>query len=272
DYLDVYLIHFISAGNWGEIKERKIIAEFEKFRAEGLIRAIGFSYHGSLPAFRDILAYYPWDMCQVQQNLLDVDKEVTAEAIRLAGDKGCALVIMEPLRGGGLAVGPPPVMEIYERAAPGRGAVEWAFRHVLDYPAVSTVLSGMTTPEQLRENIAVFSRPDIGPNCLSAAEKDALRRVKEVYESLAAVPCTNCEYCLPCPQNVNIPDVFDMYNEGVMFGAFDQPKRKYMFTVAAGQDASRCADCGECAPKCPQSIPISQTLAAAHEALRGWIE
>jgi predicted aldo/keto reductase-like oxidoreductase len=211
-------------------------------------------------------------MCQVQQNLLDVDKEVTAEAIHLARAKGCALVVMEPLRGGGLAVAPPPVREIYAQAAPGRSAAEWAFRHVLYYPAVSTVLSGMTTPEQLRENIEIFSRPDTGPGCLNAAEKEALRRVKETYESLTAVPCTECEYCLPCPQKIRIPDIFAMYNEGMMFGAFDQPKRRYMFLTNAGRDASGCVACGACAEKCPQSIPISQTLALAHAALRGWIE
>ncbi|MDR0433974.1 MAG: 4Fe-4S dicluster domain-containing protein, partial [Gracilibacteraceae bacterium] len=157
-------------------------------------------------------------------------------------------------------------------AAPGRSAVEWAFRHVLDYPAVSTVLSGMTTMEQLRENIDIFSQQDAGPGSLAPGEKEALRRVKETYESLIAVDCTGCGYCLPCSQNVNIPEIFDMYNEGMMFGAFDQPKRRYMFLTGAGRDASRCTDCGGCAEKCPQSIPVSRTLAAAHEALRGWIE
>jgi predicted aldo/keto reductase-like oxidoreductase len=271
-YLDVYLIHNIQQPHWEAIKKRDIIGEYEKFRAEGLIRAIGFSYHGGLPAFRDILSFYPWDMCQIQQNLIDVDREATEEGIRLAGDKGTALVIMEPLRGGSLANPPGAVRAIYDEYPVKRRAVEWAFRHVINYPQVSTVLSGMTTLEQLKENIEIFSRPDAAAGCLTDGEKGILARVKAKYESLASVPCTACEYCLPCSQGVKIPDVFARYNDGVMFGTFEPARRQYYFMAKTKQDASLCIACGECAEKCPQRIAIPGQLAAAHEALKGWIE
>jgi predicted aldo/keto reductase-like oxidoreductase len=271
-YIDVYLIHNIQAAAWEEIKRRKIIDEYEKFRAEGLIRAIGFSYHGGASAFRDILAYYPWDMCQIQQNFLDTDKEATAEAISLAGKKGTALVIMEPLRGGGLATPPPSVKALYENFPKKRAPVEWAFRHLINYPEVSTILSGMTTLEQLKENIEIFSRPDAVPGCLSREEKDILLRAKAEYESLASVPCTACEYCLPCPSGVDIPGVFSRYNAGIMFRNFDQPKRSYMFLSSAGRGASKCIACGACEKKCPQHIGVIENLKVSHEALQGWIE
>jgi predicted aldo/keto reductase-like oxidoreductase len=271
-YIDVYLIHNIQAATWEEIKKRKIIEEYEKFKAEGLIRAIGFSYHGLFPAFKEVLSFYDWDMCQVMQNLIDVDKEVTAEAISIAGEKGCALVIMEPLRGGGLATPPPPVRAIYDNYPVKRSPVEWAFRHVLDYPQVSTILSGVSTLEQLKEDIEIFSKPDALPYCLSEAEKDILRQVKARYESLASIRCTACEYCLPCPQGVRIPEVFTKYNDGIMFGNFDQPRRGYYFQTNAKQDASRCVACGACEKKCPQHLEIIKDLKTAHEALRGWIE
>lgn len=271
-YIDLYLIHNIQQGSWEEIKRRKIIEEFEKFRAEGLIRAIGFSYHGGFPAFKEILSFYPWDMCQVMQNLIDSDKEVTAQAVAAAGEKGCALVIMEPLRGGGLAVPPPAVREIYDEYPVKRSGVEWAFRHLLDYPQVSTILSGVTTLEQLKDNIEIFSKADAVPHCLSAAERDIIARAKAKYESLAAIRCTGCEYCLPCPQGVNIPGVFTKYNDGVMFGNFDQPRRSYFFQTNGKQDASRCVACGACEKKCPQGLGIIKELKTAHEALKGWVE
>jgi predicted aldo/keto reductase-like oxidoreductase len=272
DHIDMYLIHNIQKQTWEETRRRNIMGEYEKFRAEGLIRGIGFSYHGQFPGFKEVLDYYPWDMCQVMQNIIDVDKEVTAGAIEAAGEKGCALVIMEPLRGGGLASPPPPVRAIYEEYPEPRAPVEWAFRHVLDYPQVSTVLSGVTTLEQLQEDIAIFSKPDAGANCLSEPERDILRRVKGAYESLASIRCTACEYCLPCPQGVAIPEVFAKYNDGIMFGAFAQPQRSYSFMVNAKQDASRCVACGACEKKCPQHLEIIKNLKTAHEALRGWIE
>jgi len=272
DYIDVYLIHNINGATWDEIKRREIIREYEKFRDEGMIRAIGFSYHGNFPTFRDVLEYYPWDMCQVQQNLLDVDKEVTAEAITTAGKKGTAVVVMEPLRGGGLVTTPPSVQALYDSYPEKRTAAEWAFRHLINYPEVSCILSGMTTLEQLRENIETFSKPDAVPGCLTGREKEILDRVKAGYESIVSIPCTGCEYCMPCAQGVDIPTIFFRHNEGKMFGNFEQPKRAYMFIGRAGQDAGKCVGCGACEDKCPQHIAIMEQLKIAHESLTGWIE
>ena len=272
DYIDVYLIHNIQAGVWDEIKRRKVYEEYEKFREEGMIKAIGFSYHGGYDTFSDIMNTYDWDMCQVQQNLLDVDQEVPEKAIKLAGEKETALVIMEPLRGGGLVNAPAPVKEVYGSAPVQRPAVEWAFRHLINYPQISTILSGMSTLEQLKDNIEIFSKPDAVPGCLSPEEKDVIARAKKAYESIVTIPCTGCEYCLPCPKGVNIPGVFSRYNDGHMFGAFDQPRRSYMFLGRSGGDATNCVACGACETKCPQHIDIINQLKIAHKALEGWVE
>jgi predicted aldo/keto reductase-like oxidoreductase len=268
-FIDVYLIHNIGERDWEEIKRAGVIEEYEKFRAEGLIGAIAFSYHGNYAAFKRVLDYYDWGMCQIQQNLIDVDREATEEAIRDAGKKGCALVIMEPLRGGNLAVPPAPVKAIYDSSGIRRGAVEWAFRHLLNYPEVSTILSGVSTMEQLKDNIEIFSKPDAVAGALSAEEQDLIVRVRERYLSLKSIPCTGCEYCLPCPQGVNIPQVFGKYNDGVMFGTFEPSRRGYLFQVQGRQDAGLCVRCGVCEQKCPQHIGIIGELARAHETLRG---
>ena len=271
-YIDAYLIHYIGSATWDNIKKNRIIEEYEKIRAEGLIRAIGFSYHGDFPLFKEVLEFYDWDLCQIQQNFIDVDHEVTEEAIRLAGRKGCALVIMEPLRGGGLASPPGRIQALYDAFPVKRSAVEWAFRHVLDYPEVSTVLSGMSTLEQIKENIDIFSKAGAVPHCVSPEERAVLSGVKAAYEAVTGVPCTGCEYCLPCPHGVNIPGVFERFNEGSMFENFDQPKRSYMYMTRQNKDASRCAACGACENKCPQHIRIIDQLKAAHKSMAGWLE
>ncbi|MDL2234948.1 aldo/keto reductase [Christensenellaceae bacterium OttesenSCG-928-L17] len=272
DYLDVYLVHSIGPASWPGIQERKIFEEYEKFRAEGLIRAIGFSYHGPHDTFSEVLSSYDWDMCQVQQNILDINYEATEKAIFDAGKKGVALAIMEPLRGGGLASPPESVREIYNAAPVQRSAVDWAFRHLLNYPEVSVVLSGMSTLAQLKENIEIFSKKDAVSGCLSAEEQAMLTRVREAYESLATVPCTGCEYCMPCPQHVAISSIFQYYNEGVMFDNFSQPQRAYMLLERINGTADHCVSCGDCEAQCPQHIPIAERLKAAHEVLKGWIE
>jgi predicted aldo/keto reductase-like oxidoreductase len=272
NYIDIYLIHNIGASTWEDIKKNKLIEEYEKFRAEGLIKSIGFSYHGKFPCFKEVLEFYDWGMCQMQQNLLDVDKEATEEGIRITGKKGCALVIMEPLRGGSLATAPKRIEAIYNEFPAKRSPVEWAFRHCLDYPEVSTILSGMTTLAQLKENIEIFSKADAVPGCISPKERDIISRVKTAYESVKGVPCTGCGYCLPCPKGVDIPGVFSRYNDGNMFESWAQPSRSYSFAIKQGKDASLCVECGACEKKCPQHIEIIKQLKVAHEALKGWIE
>jgi len=272
DYIDVYLIHNINPSCWAEVQQREIYKEYEKFRDEGMIKAIGFSYHGGAELFPRVLAAYPWDMCQVQQNLLDTDKEVTENSIMLAGQKGCALVVMEPLRGGGLAKAPANVQTLYDEFPIKRSPVEWAFRHLLNYPQVSTILSGVTTMEQLKENIAIFSRPDAVPGCLSEEEKVLLQKVKAAYDAVTTVPCTECEYCMPCQHGVNIPRVFALYNDAVRFENFEPSQRGYWFTVNMGGGVNLCQECGDCNQKCSQGIDVVNQLKTAHQALVGWIE
>lgn len=274
DYIDMYLIHNIQTKDWDAIKQMEVIEEYEKFKSEGLIRGIAFSYHGGFDTFKEILDFYPnWDMCQVQQNLLDYDREVTEAGVLYAEQKQVPVVIMEPLRGGGLASVPKNVQALYDNFSIQRSPVEWAFRYVANYPGVSTILSGVTTMEQLKDNIRIFSSPEIvGADSMTAEEKQLLKDVKVAYESKVAVPCTQCEYCVPCPMGVNIPAVFRGYNLGAMFDAWDNPQRSYMFLRNAEADVSHCIECGICETKCPQHIKIIEELQNAHAKLDGWYE
>ena len=271
-YIDLYLIHGIGGGNWEDVKSNKIIDLYEKFRAEGLIKGIAFSFHGNFETFKDVIEFYDWDMCQVQQNFMDVARECTEEGIRIAGKKDIAIVVMEPLRGGSLATPPDHVKAIYDEYPVKRTGIEWAFRHVINYPEVSSALSGMSTLEQVKQNLEIFAKPDMVANCLSQEEKDIIARVKAAYESVKGVPCTACNYCMPCPQGVQIPSIFGRYNDGNMFGNFNAPKRGYMFITNQKGDASFCTECGECEKKCPQDVKIIKELKTVHEVLGGWKE
>ncbi|MCL2069288.1 MAG: aldo/keto reductase, partial [Oscillospiraceae bacterium] len=272
DHIDFYLMHGLSGENWDNYRRMGFVEQYEQFRSEGMIGHIGFSFHGKLEGFKRIIGDYPWDMCMVQQNMLDMDRECTVGGIQLAADKGIAIVAMEPLRGGGLSGAPAPVKALYDAFPVKRSPVEWAFRHLIDLPGLSCVLSGMTTLDQLKDNIGIISKPDMLPNCLSSDEKQLIKEAKAAYESIVTIPCTTCEYCVPCPNNVNIPRVFSLYNSAMMFGKFDHPRRSYWFARNAGQDASHCTACGECEPKCPQNIKIIEQLKTAHKMLDGWDE
>ncbi|MCL1997320.1 MAG: aldo/keto reductase [Turicibacter sp.] len=272
DYIDIYLLHCVMKPTWSEIQKRKIFEEFEKFKAEGMIKHIGFSYHGQFPTFKEVVERYPWEMCLVQQNLLDVNKETTEEAIFTAHKKGLAVVAMEPLRGGGLAQAPDPVAKLYDNFRIKRTPAEWAFRHLANYPEISSMISGMSNMEQLKENLAIFNQDDLLPNHLQDDEKELIVKAREAYDSIVTIPCTTCNYCVPCPHGVDIPGTFRNYNDGNRFGFFDQVRRSYMFTRNASRGADKCTNCGVCSPKCPQSIDIPKELKVAHEMLDGWNE
>ena len=272
DYIDLYLIHNVNINEWEGVKKLGVVEEYEKFKAEGMIKNIGFSYHGDLDLFKEVMGYYDFSMCQFQYNLLMSDRELPNEGLELAYKKGCAVVVMEPLRGGGLASAPSDVLEVYNRCNIERNPVEWGLRYVIDRPEVSVVLSGMSTLEQLKENIEIFSSHDAVPYCLTENEKQILADARLAYLNRKSIPCTGCEYCIPCPQGVNIPDIFSKYNEGYRFDKFDNARRSYMFSKAAGTDGSHCVACGECLSKCPQEIDIIAEVARAHSVLDGWKE
>ena len=272
DYIDTLLIHGIGPGNWGKIQEWDVLGQFERFREEGLIRTIGFSYHGNFEHYKEVVSAYPWALCLLMHNMLDINREVTAEGLRIAGERGVATTIMEPLRGGGLCYAPTPVAAVYNTAPTKRTPTEWAFRYLANFPAVSSIVSGMSNMDQLKENIALFSQPDMVANHLTPKEETIIVKAREAYESIVTIPCTGCNYCMPCPQNVGIANAFKLYNDGHRFEFFDQVRRSYMFARRGGSGAEKCNGCGLCTPKCPIDIDIPAALKVAHEKLGGWEE
>ena len=267
DVIDFYLLHSLHQERWHTLRALNVTAWAEKQLAAGKIRHIGFSFHDRYAAFQEIVDDYDgWDFCQIQYNFMDVNEQAGMRGLHYAAEKGLAVIVMEPLRGGKLAKNPPPapVARLWAQAPIQRTPADWALQWVWNQPEVAVALSGMSAMEHVVENLESADRS--APGSLTEAELAVFDLVREKYKELCPIPCTDCRYCLPCPNGVNISRVFEVYNDAVMYDAPDFGRGQYSL-LPESQQASACIECGECLEKCPQGIDIPQWLAQAHKKL-----
>lgn len=266
EHIDFYLLHSLNAQTWTNVRDLGVLQWAERAIADGRIGHLGFSFHDTLEAFKEIVdASDLWLFCQIQYNFMDTENQAGTEGLRYAADKGLAVVIMEPLRGGLLAGRSPAVVQgLWDAAPRQRTPADWALQWVWNHPEVSLLLSGMSTMEQVEQNVASASQS--GPGTLTEEELDIVSRVRDAYRGLAPIPCTNCQYCQPCPSAVNIPRIFEVYNDAIMYGDEQAARMAYQW-VEKDRRAELCVECGECLEKCPQQIDIPEWLAKAHELL-----
>jgi len=266
DHLDFYLLHGLNHKTWDKGKDLKVLEFLDRIRKDGRADYVGFSFHDDIKLFKEIIDSYEWTICQIQYNFFDENYQAGKEGLRYAATKGIAVVIMEPLRGGRLTDRiPGEVQELWDSAKQRRTPAEWGLRWVWNHPEVSLVLSGMSNMAQLKENIRIAEAAE--PNSLSSEETGLISRVAETYRRLLRVGCTGCAYCMPCPNGVNIPGIFMLYNDYCMFEDLDRCRAMYNAFMAPEQQASSCEECGECEEKCPQHIEIIETLKEAHNRL-----
>lgn len=263
DYIDYYLMHNInSMKQWMELCELGIENWIKEKKEKGQIRRIGFSFHGSGNEFMKLLDAYDWEFCQIQYNYSDENYQAGKAGLHKANEKGLPVIVMEPLLGGKLATGLPSKAEsVFKKVNPDLSIASWGFRWLLDQPEVTVILSGMNSDEQVADNLKTVA--DSHPGMLTDTEKEAYEQVIEIFRESYKVPCTGCGYCLPCPQNVNIPGCFASYNSSYSMGrvvGFMQ----YINSTAAinknNQLASNCIGCGKCENHCPQHIEIRKSL------------
>jgi predicted aldo/keto reductase-like oxidoreductase len=254
-YLDFYLLHGLNRKSWAKA------IEF------GALKFVGFSFHDDVRIFKEIIDAYDWTICQIQYNYFDENYQAGKEGLQYANSKGIGVVIMEPLRGGRLTEKiPDEVQQIWDSTEQGWSPAEWGLRWVWNHPEVSIVLSGMSTMEQLKENIRIAE--DARPDSLSAQELKTIGKVADTYRRLLKVDCTGCAYCVPCPSGVDIPSNFTLYNDFYMFKDLEKTQSFYNMMMPPEHRASACEECGECEEKCPQQIEIIKTLKEVHGALR----
>ena len=266
DYIDFYLLHALRDSTWPNMRRLNVFDWAEKAMADGRIHHLGFSFHDQYDVFQDIIdAYDGWTMCQIQYNLMDVDYQAGTRGLQYAADKGLAVVVMEPLRGGRLARNvPPAVQSIWDGAPLRRTPADWALQWVWSQTEVAVALSGMSSFEEVEQNLASAGASHAG--LLTEEELALVSRVRETYHELCPIPCTDCRYCMPCPSGVNIPRIFELYNDAQMYDAVEWGKSLYGLLSEENQ-ANACTECGECMEVCPQQIEIPDWLAKAHALL-----
>jgi len=271
DHVDFYLFHGLRGEIWPKVKELRALEWAESKLAERKIGRLGFSFHDEYNVFKEIIDDYKgWAFCQIQYNYLDTKSSPRSpgtRGLKYAAQKGLAVVVMEPIKGGNLAVKPPKeIQSIFDEAVIKRSLADLALQWVWNQPEVSVALSGMSTMGQVVENVESANRS--GPGTLSESESKLISRVRERYLSYGFIGCTGCRYCQPCPQGVVIPEILALYNEYFTkqnnVQTQNEVKSKYVEIVNSGKGADKCAKCGECEGKCPQQLPIRNLIARAN--------
>ena len=269
DYIDYYFIHMITdLSVWKRLVDLGIEKWIDEKKADGAIKNVGFSYHGGRAEFIKICDAYLWEFCMIQYNYLDENNQAGKTGLQYAASKGIPVMIMEPLRGGILANAlPKGATKAFEMAHVRRTPAEWSFRWLWNQPEVTCVLSGMNSMEVLKENIVIAETAKTGD--FTVDDFRVIEEAKRAFVETIKVPCTGCNYCMPCPQGVDIPTCFSCYNNVVIEGKKAAFMKYVMQTSlkAKPQIASLCNKCGQCEKRCPQKIEIRKELQNTAKAL-----
>ncbi len=262
EYIDFYLVHGLEAATWEKTRRLGLLEFLARAKAGGRIGHVGFSFHDTEPVFQKILGGFDWEFAQIQYNYLDRDFQAGDTGLKAAADRGLGVVIMEPLRGGGLANDlPEGARAIFREARPEWSPAEWALRWLWARPEVSVVLSGMGEMGQVEENLKIAAASEAGD--FGPAEEAAVARVEEFFRQNLKVGCTGCGYCLPCPYGVLIPQNFLYYNRFHLLNSYSGRRQSWAFyhsLVPKGGRAERCLGCKECRERCPQHLPVPELL------------
>ncbi|MBU0595439.1 aldo/keto reductase [Candidatus Bipolaricaulota bacterium] len=266
DHIDFYLLHGQNKTNWPNLRDLGVLDWAEKAKADGRIVHLGFSFHDDLAVFKEIIDAHDWTFCQIMYNYMDIEFQAGREGLKYAADRGIAVVVMEPLRGGRLTrPAPDAVAQLWAEAPTQRSQADWALQWLWNQPEVSLLLSGMSEMSHVEGNLASAERSAVG--VLTDAELAIVDRVREAYRSLSAIPCTNCKYCMPCPNDVAIPRIFSIYNDLMMYGDTRGAHLGYTQFMSAENRADQCVACGQCETACPQQIEIIDWLKKVHPVL-----
>jgi len=268
DYVDFYLFHSINKKTFEEkVLGLKLIERALKAKEAGKIRHLAFSFHDTPEALKQIIDSGYFELMLVQYNIVD---QINHDMINYAGEKGLAVAVMGSVGGGRLAgTDLPEEMKVW--LTPGRdNFADLAFKFVLSNPNVSVALSGMGSEEMLDDNLSITSRDDY--NQLSEREMESVENIAKRFKELCDNICTQCKYCQPCPNEVNIPYIFEALQRYQIYGFREGAKHSYSLIGktpwAPGKNARACEECGECLDKCPQGIEIIDQLKKAHEVLK----
>ncbi|MDD4836636.1 MAG: aldo/keto reductase [Dethiosulfovibrio sp.] len=259
DHIDYYLLHALNQGRWDHVTALNVFSFLDRAKRSGKVKNVGFSFHDGPDLFSTVLGAYDWDFCQIQYNFIDQNYQAGRTGLKEAYDRGIGVIVMEPLRGGALVQSVPDgVKELLGRETPGRSPAEWGLRWIWDQKEVSVVLSGMSSMDQVEQNLLAAENGQ--PDNLTDRERETMDKVARIYMDRMAVNCTGCRYCMPCPAGVKIPECFAQFNKVTMLDDLAGAKQFYTAFTKDGGKASQCVECGKCEAACPQNIPIRKAL------------
>jgi predicted aldo/keto reductase-like oxidoreductase len=265
NYIDMYLLHALNKESWEQIIKLDVLKFLDEAKEKGLIKYPGFSFHGDIDTFKEIVDSYDWSFCQIQYNILDIDYQAGLEGLKYAASKGLSVIIMEPLKGGKLAITPPEkIQSLWDKSEVKRSPVHSALKWLWNQPEVTLILSGMSSIEQVMDNIKYADDSQI--HSLTDEELKIVDEVHHTYNNLIKINCTTCGYCMPCPQGVDIPLNFSIYNDRYIYNDLKNSLKKYK-DLHESKKASSCIECGKCQTLCPQNLPIIDTLKKLHNEL-----
>lgn len=259
-YFDYYLLHALQLSNAALYEKYHLWDYVRELKAKGLVKHWGFSFHATPELLDELLTKYPdADFVQLQINYADWENpSVCSRAnYEVARKHGKSIVIMEPVKGGTLANPPENVKAVLQAADSEHSAASWAIRFAASLDGVITVLSGMSTMEQMQDNISYMK--DFQP--LGEPELQVIAKAQEALHAIKTIPCTACHYCTAgCPKQIAIPDIFAARNKLTLYGSKADALREYGWAVEDGGKASDCIACGQCERACPQHIGIIKQL------------
>ncbi|NYB74626.1 aldo/keto reductase [Sedimentibacter hydroxybenzoicus DSM 7310] len=263
EYFDFYLLHSLNKKTIETVKKFNLYDFIAKKKAEGKIKHIGFSFHDSNEVLKEFAAAYKWDFVQLQINYWDWEEDEAKSQYETLEKLNIPCFVMEPVRGGFLASFAPHVMEHLKNYNPDASIASWALRWVASLPNVALILSGMSNMEQLNDNIKTFT--NLKP--IEDDEQKVIDKVVDDLRKIKPVPCTGCRYCMECPYGVDIPGIFDIYNDYKKSENKQIATRSYFVFTSDEKRADKCQECGECVTKCPQQINIPEELKVIHKEM-----
>ncbi len=260
DYIDYYLVHSVNRNNIQKYKDCHVVEYLLEMKKQGKIRHLGFSFHDTEPMLKEVVESYPWDFVQIQLNYLDWKAMHADRLYQVLVDHNLPCMVMEPVRGGYLANLSDDCNAKLKALDPDASIASWAVRFVSQLENVAVVLSGMTTEEQLLDNVK-----NLGEfKALSEKELAVISEVTDDMCKLNDIPCTGCRYCMDCPKGVDIPEIFNIYAQWKVFGKAERLVSGYENAMNHGKGATNCVKCGLCKKQCPQHINIPEELARVH--------
>jgi uncharacterized protein len=257
DNVDFCILGGLNRYTWPRLTKKGVTDKVEKAMGDGKFNSLGFFFHDYFQALREIIDEYDnWTLCGIQYSYMDIEHHPGYGGLKHAADSGLAVFATEPHLGGRLVSRPSEsVAEVWGPGYSENERIEWALKWVWNHGEISTVISNMDNMEQVKANIELANKAEV--DVLNVTDKVFISEIRDAYKKLKAIDCTSCRACMPCAQGIDVPRIFEIYNDALMYEDWETAKNRYK---EEGHQILRCTQCGTCAVRCGKEIAIPDLL------------